>query len=412
MPQNSVIQTTVSVVPTQAELDRLRDIGEKLMKLIDELSYIFPERRHILTQIEYAILTRQNVLAYGTYGTGKTDMVNTLFGCFTGANVFGTEFNKFMTEANVIGVPNVKEMRTSGRIHYDRENGILDADFAELDEFFDANEPLLRALLGILNERQFKRGRQMEWAKLHTAIASTNGDPEKLLKEQPKLGAVIDRFLFQCNVSYVKSSENRRRMYMKYLRGEKPSIQISMDDIKFISDTVVGSNQITDPAFVEVYDTLIETYRNASGGRVISDRRSCKLLQLVEANALLFGRYEVDYEDLMAVKWGLCVGGNDTQLETFEKIAQPIIAKAKENQKNNIDEVQVKLLGQLERRVPVIPGSPPTEEQLVNLARDLNKLRKEVDEVKPQLGSTQDKKRLILKTIDATSAKVLDLING
>ncbi|MDO8558558.1 MAG: AAA family ATPase [bacterium] len=394
------------------DLSRIAVIGEKLRQMADELILIFPERRHLIQQIIYALLTKEHVLVWGTYGTGKTDLLRTLFGVFRGARIFSIGFSKFMSEASIIGIPDPKRMREQGEVIYRRDGGILDADFAELDELFDSNAPLLRTLLGILNERQFKRGRQAEEAKLHTAVACTNGDPMEELKKHPELGAVVDRFLFQCRVEYLKSAESRRRMYAKFLTGERPSVSIDLDDLKYVSSIVVDANQITDPHFVEVYDELIGAYLKQIPTQVISDRRRCKLLQLVEANALLYGRYEVDFEDLMAIRWGLCTGYDDGQHDPFKAVADPIIAKAKETKKQNIDEVQLKLLAEFKLKIPPCPDSACSSDKLVELSRQLTKLRKDVSAVKPQLPSTEDEKKKMLASIDGIRETVRKLTEG
>lgn len=396
--------------PPNWDAKRVAAIGENLRTLVDELAMIFPERRHLIQQMIYALLTREHVLIYGIYGTGKSDLVHTLFSCISGARTFSIGLSKFMTEGNIIGMPDPKKMREEGLFEYRRDGGILDADFAELDELFDSNPPLLRVLLGILNERQFKRGRQVESANLHTAIASTNGDPEEEMRRHPELGAVVDRFVFHAHVRYLAEPESRRRMLEKYVAGETPSVQIKLEDIKYLSDMVVGANQICDPDFIAVYDEAVEAYVKTSR-QPISDRRRCKLVQLVEANALLYGRFEVTYEDIEAVRWGLCLGGNDAQHEAFKATVLPVVEKAKAAKHQNIDELQQKLLIQLATRIPVIPPNCP-KEQLVDLARDLSKLEGEINDVKAQLPSTDDQRVKLLRQITQLSEAVQTQIIG
>src|SRR5262249_17560115 len=145
--------------------------------------------------------------------------------------LFSIALTKFMSEAHVIGVPDPRELREEGNLRYQRDGGILDAHLVELDEIFDANAPLLRVLLGILNERTFKRGRQIEPANLHSAIASTNGDPEQVIRNAPELGAVIDRFLFISKVNYLANQESRRKMYRKFVEDRRPEVKIPFQDL-------------------------------------------------------------------------------------------------------------------------------------------------------------------------------------
>ncbi|MEK7648411.1 MAG: AAA family ATPase [Patescibacteria group bacterium] len=410
MPQD-IIRTAKK--PQKVDLKRIGEIGTKLRKLIDQMSFIFPARTHLLQQILFALLTRQHVLIFGTYGTGKSDLVNTIFEAFEGCKIFSIELSKFLSESSIFGVPDPKKMREQGEVYYNPEYGILVADFAELDEFFDANDSLLRATLGVLNERHFKRGRQFEWAKLHSAIASTNGDPRATVKNKPELGAVVDRFLFQCRVGYVQTKEQRLRMYEKYLSGEKPSVKLTLEELKHISGIVVDANQIDDPEFLVVYDDVVEAYKAKMGTGIleISDRRRCRLLQICEANALLYGRYEVTFEDIYAVKWGLCTGGEQAHIDAFDSVAKPIIEKAVEARKQNIDELQVKLLAELKQQVPQLPQNP-TSDDLVTTMKGCKDLRAKVADIKPLLQSTEQEKNRILAQIDKISASTLEKITA
>jgi MoxR-like ATPase len=394
----------------QIDLTRIAAIGATLRKMTKELAEIFPERGDLIQQILYALLTREHVLVFGTYGTGKSDLLRTLFDRISGSTLFSIGMSKFMTEGSLIGAPDPRRMRDTGELWYRREGGILDCHFAELDELFDSNAPLLRVLLGILHERQLKRGRQTEIAKLHTAIACTNGEPDQEVKRAPELGAVIDRFLFQCRVGYLTKGESRRQMYEKYLSGRTLDVELKLEDLVYLSSVVVDANQITDPQFIAVYDELIEACQERLG-IIISDRRKCKLLQLAEANALLFGRYEVTYEDLLAIRWGLCRGGDSAQQSTFDAVAGPIIEKAQKSVQQSIDVVQIQLLNELAGRMPTVPDqADPT--QLVETSRSLHVLHREIEAVRPQLPSTEDKKRKLLERVDNRIAKVNRKIAG
>jgi MoxR-like ATPase len=390
------------------DLARVASIGDKLQTLSTQVISIFPEREDLVHQILNAILTREHVMVTGVFGTGKSDLINTIFECFTGARRFSVALTKFMTESHVIGTPDIKRMRQKGEIHYSRDGGILEADFAEFDEFLDANSPLLRVLLQILNERQFKRGRQIEGANLHTAIACTNGDPAEEVKKDAKLGAVIDRFMFQCNVSYLTETDSRLRMYEKYLAGKIPSIKIDFEELKYVSGIVVSANQIGSPLIIQTFDQIVESFCKETR-QVLSDRRKCKLLQLVEASALMFGRYEVTFEDLDNVKYGICRGHEHEFRQIFDKVAKPIIEKAVQMQQQSIDEVQLRLLQELRAQVPA-PQPSYTKEELVDLVRVLNNFKKKIEDVRPQLASTLKERDELRKYIDERLETTLDMI--
>ena len=259
--------TMTSVTTTPAATTSLPVIASSIRTLQAELNELFPEREPVVTQLVYGLLTREHVLVFGTYGTGKSRLVDRFFGAFPYANLFSVECTKFMTESNVVGIPNPKKLREEGRILHDREWTILDAQFAELDELFDANDPLLRTLLGILNERRFIRGVQREKANLHTALASTNADPEAVVKQSPTLGALVDRFLFQTQVKYLQQGASRRRMLAKYLSDERPTGGISYGGVEALA-TAVRDTRIDDPVLIGVPEHPVRVKRVVAALRI------------------------------------------------------------------------------------------------------------------------------------------------
>lgn len=403
------MQKTKTSAKNAVDLDDLARVGGRLKALIDQLGAIFPERETLLKQAMYALLTKEHVLVFGTFGTGKSDLLGCLFEAIEGSRAFGIALSKYMTEANVIGIPDPSRMREEGVIHYRRDGGILDADFVELDEMLDANWPLLRCLLGILNERQFKRGRQVEDAKLHTAVACTNGDPVELVKKEPQLGAVVDRFMFHCKVQYLTTEDSRMQMYDKYLHGALPTAKIALDDLKRVSDVCTEANQIDDERIVRTFDRVVQAFIEKTK-KVVSDRRRCKLLQIVEAAALLNGRYDVHEEDILEIRWGLCTGGLEAEFKAFDEVAKPIVEKAIAERPQSVDEVQVKLLKQFEASIPVIDACDDAE--LLTRFRAIKKLLGDVDGVRPQLPSTQKLQKEILLILKARESKALERLGS
>ncbi len=311
-----------------------RQVGARLGKLMRELDELYPEREHLTKQLLYALATREHVLVHGMYGTAKTQLSNAVFSSFEGQKTFSVQLTKFMTEANVIGVPDPNRMRQDGVLYYRPEGGILEANFAELDELFDANAPLLRTLLGVLNEREFKRGKQKEQALLHTAMAATNGDPQQVVQQSPELGAVVDRFLFRCNIDYLVRHDSRLRMYKNFAAAKKPETRISYESLAVFSDFVLNKMRISDVQFLKLYDRVLEAYRIKVPDQIISDRRACRLLNVIKANALLNGRTEVVPDDILAVRWGLCMGNDKFQHRAFMDVAVPLIEERKERRRH------------------------------------------------------------------------------
>lgn len=382
----------------------------------EELNDLFPEREALITQLIYGLLTREHVLVFGKFGTGKSRLVESFFGAFTAANLFSLELTKFMTESNIIGIPNPKTLRENGRIWHEREGTMLDAHFVELDEFFDANDFVVRVMLGILNERRFKRGIQFERANLHTAVASTNASPEQELKRAPTLGAVVDRFLFQTQVQYLTKDESRRRMYANYLQDRRPSVQIPYPSIDALAHAVIRI-PMNDPTLIELHNQIIQEFQKKRNV-MFSDRRACQTLKLVQANALLYGRGEVIPDDFLAEVWALGYGDDATMHEEFKAIATPLIDKFVKEAKPDIVRTQIKLLDELKNRLPTLSlnGSVPpvalTSDELVSLRRTLVALEGDVRGLKASHASIEDRQKELLVAIESMKSKVGGLIDG
>lgn len=400
--------------------------ADSIRKLQAELNDLFPEREALITQLVYGLLTREHVLVFGRFGTGKSRLVERFFGAFTDANFFSVELTKFMTESNIVGIPNPKILREEGRIWHERKGTMLDAHFAELDELFDANDHLLRTLLGILNERRFNRGVQLERANLHMTLASTNADPEGEVKRSPTLGAVVDRFLFQTQVTYLTKDESRRRMYSKYLQDERPSVKISYPDVVALAEMVVHT-PIEDPVLIELHNQIVQEYQKKKKV-VFSDRRACQALKLVKANALLFGREEVGPDDFLAVMWAFCNGHDTAAQDEFKAVATPIIEKVVKDRQPDMVRTQMKLLDELEKRMPkpiAKNGSAKggnngsangngthSADELVTMRRSLIQLQTDVRDIKPNHPSIEDRRKQLLVSIEGMKGDVGKLIDG
>ena len=74
-----------------------------------------------------------------------------------------------------------------------------EAEFAFLDELFNANSAILNNLLTVLNERVYRRGAEVHRLPLLSLFSASNH-----LAEDEALGALFDRFLLRCHVDHLK----------------------------------------------------------------------------------------------------------------------------------------------------------------------------------------------------------------
>ena len=171
-------------------------------QIIDQVKRVFsPLERELvgfgplLVQCIYALLCQENLLLFSPAGTAKTLCANLIFSRIGGARVFDTQMSKGTLAEELFGSVDIEQMK-HGRVTHNTIDTLVDADLAFIDEFFDANDMVLRAPLGIFNERVFKKGSQYERANLHTGIAAAN-----YVRANDVTEAVLDRFLFRAYIA-------------------------------------------------------------------------------------------------------------------------------------------------------------------------------------------------------------------
>lgn len=270
-----------------------------------------------------AMLTGNHVLLVGDPGTGKTQFAkNAILNNVSGARLFETSLTKFDSIEHVLGGIDLKKFKEESVIWYSVTNSIADVDIAIIDEFFDANDALIRTLLGVLNERLVEKGKQKIQSPLHSAIACSN-----YIRDNQFTQAAIDRFLIRIFVKPLKYQDDRITMYESFLgksstdEGDVQKVPIEIykearrlirgDEIKFSDNMLVAC------------DCLFSEFEKESEV-FISDRRKNEALLLMRASALLNSREKVTAEDVPAIRYALeFVGKKDTN---FEAIAKRVIS--------------------------------------------------------------------------------------
>lgn len=280
-------------------------------------------RERLVSQTLLAILSREHQLIFSRTGTAKSLYGKSVFGQFE-AQTFSIQFTQGTTEEALVGAYDLKKFKT-GTIWHKTDKSIVNADFAFLDEFMDANDMVMRTLLGVLNEREFVKGEQQEKARLHTAIAATN-----YLRLTDTSEAVLDRMLFKAKL--IPETDRLSQILIDNVYGKyngsviAPTRRLPMDIPRELSRIVKGENPdrliTASNAILFLKNQLIKNYvdalydqaksKDAKAGRTyISPRTIAKSRDVLNASALLHGRFEVTGEDLTALRYLLTtVSGN------------------------------------------------------------------------------------------------------
>jgi len=170
-------------------------------RFFEEIERRFPERGHIIEQIELALLAREHVLIFGPPGTGKSELAATVLRNLVDASgkpsVYARQIVETTVQQDLVGPVDFKVLTETGRTQHRTEEGLLAFESAVLDEIFDARDLLLRSIFSVLHERELAVGPQVIRAKLCTALFTTNRYLSELLATRPEtLLAFSDRVAF------------------------------------------------------------------------------------------------------------------------------------------------------------------------------------------------------------------------
>ncbi len=328
----------------------LLDVGEAV-----------PGRMQLLQQTALALLSRRHQLLVSRAGTGKSLYGDTVFGHFQGVT-FKAQFTQGTRVETILGGLDLKQFH-EGKIWHDTSHSLVTADFAYLDEFMNANDLVLEALLGILNERRFTQGEQQETANLHSALAMTNHLKYSAISEP-----ILDRFMFKASIDPHGDTMNDILIDLAYAKHhghpEPPEHPIPLHVLRELSDIVQGAHPergieaTHDLLFLK--NELIETFMRLQDARLrhippqngfhpadsyVSPRTKAACRDVMNASALLHHRGAVVKDDLFSLRFVLTtIPGNDRSIpdpaqDTFAEAIHTTLASFTDSDLQTVNEL-------------------------------------------------------------------------
>lgn len=357
----------------------------RIEKYFAAIGLRFFEREDVLKKIKYGFLTREHVLIRGPTGAAKTKVISTVFRGIEGAHVWSINLTRATGDTHIFGNYDIREMQASGKMHHMTEDTLADTHFAKLGEFFDASDYTLRALLDALNEREVRRGSQFIKMPLMTVLADTNFDPDQMPQRRAQLDAVVDRFLFQTSVHYVKDPGSRYNMLDMELNGSyAPLPPLTLQDIILVSGVVRAMNLFKDRYVKEAYAELTYNFsqeRVKQGRSPLSDRRFVRAAHIMEVCALLNGRTEVTFEDLKISRHVLASHPDDEAI--LEAARHAAITTWIERSKRREIDVEMHALKELTDRAVELDVNALSLDEVKRYIGDLDKLHGELKAFNP-----------------------------
>ncbi|MEW6733040.1 MAG: AAA family ATPase [Acidobacteriota bacterium] len=290
-------------------------------QVLTPLRQRFVGKSEIIDLIAVTAIAQENLLLLGPPGTAKSDLIAT-FAAHLQGQYFQYLLTKFTEPNEIFGPIDLNKLR-EGIVITNTEAMLPDAEFAFLDEVFNANSAILNSLLTILNERTFRRGRQRQSLKLFAVFGASNALPE-----DESLRALFDRFLLRVRSQNVEPTQlhalfelgwtlERTRLTGESYNGGANASDFTTAQLRQLSRaaTMIDLNPIREP-----YLQLITKIRAA--GIEVTDRRLVKLLRAVAAAVLLRGQAVATAADLWVLRY---IWSDEDQAQVLEEIVQQML---------------------------------------------------------------------------------------
>ena len=257
-----------------------------LAPLIQACSQGLVDRRPLVEAILLAAVAGEHVLVIGPPGTAKSEAARRVARAL-GGRYFEYLLGKFTEPSELFGPVDLRRLK-EGVLETAIAGMLPEAEVAFLDEIFAGSTAILNTLLGLLNERVFRRGTTIVQCPLRVCIGASNALPE-----EEHLAAFADRFLLRCFVQPVADP-----MLEALLEGGRRQPDLSGHGLTLSTIESLG-NQAGAVDLTAVRPLLANALRKLrKEGLGLTDRRSVRVQNLIAAAAAVGGRSAATAADL------------------------------------------------------------------------------------------------------------------
>ncbi len=244
------------------------------------------EREALVELVALAAVAGEHVLLIGPPGTAKSEVARRAARA-VGGRYFEYLLGRFTEPGEIFGPVDLRKLR-EGLVEVETAGMLPEADVAFLDEVFLGSTAILNTLLGILNERTFRRGHTALKCPLRVCVGASNALPD-----DEALAAFADRFLLRSFLEPVPDARLEDLLAGGWGLRDGDGEHASLDDL----DALAQASRALDLAPVRPH--LAHAIRLLrKNGVQLSDRRAVRVQRLVAAAAVMAGREVPTESDL------------------------------------------------------------------------------------------------------------------
>src|SRR5262245_29307087 len=294
--------------------DQLPAAAASLQKALAAASTSLVEREAVVQLVGLCAVAQEHLLVIGPPGTAKSEAVRRVAKAL-GGRYFEYLLGRFTEPSEIFGPVDLRKLR-DGIVETEVSGMLPEAEIAFLDEVFRGSTAILNTLLGILNERTFRRGHTRMNCPLRVCVGASNELPE-----EDGLAAFADRFTLQTFLEPVPDARLEDLLEGgARLAAGGPMRTTSLAEL----DVLAAGARASD--LERVRPLLAHAVRLLrKNGLVLSDRRVVKIQKLVAAAGAIAGRTQPSEADLWPIVGA--VPSRDGQA-TAREVLKEILAKA------------------------------------------------------------------------------------
>jgi MoxR-like ATPase len=264
----------------------MTDPLSRIRAALGDAAHGLVDREVLLELVALGAIAGEHVLVVGPPGTAKSEAVRRMSRAFGGRS-FEYLLGRFTEPGELFGPVDFARLR-DGVVEVRTEGMLPEADFVFLDEVFLGSTAILNTLLGVLNDRTYRRGHTIRRCPLRVCVGASNALPS-----DEALAAFSDRFLLRVFV-HPTGDDRLEDLLEAGAAGPRPDpMTASLDDLDAIA--AIARRVDVSPVRERIAEAVRLLRRD---GIALSDRRAVKLQRLVAAAAALAGREHATAADL------------------------------------------------------------------------------------------------------------------
>jgi MoxR-like ATPase len=245
------------------------------------------ERESLIDLILLSAVAGEHLLIIGPPGTAKSAAVRRVAQVL-GGRYFEYLLGRFTEPSELFGPIDLRKLK-EGVVETATEGMLPEAEIVFLDEVFLGSTAVLNTLLGVLNERKFRRGHTIVSCPLKVCVAASNQLPD-----DESLAAFADRFLVRYFVEPVPDSQLESLLAQGWQSDHSaPDASVGITQLERLRAACGRAEVHAINGFLADCIRLLRK-ENIS----LSDRRIVKSQRLIAAAAVLDGRENPTEADL------------------------------------------------------------------------------------------------------------------